>query len=534
MFMKKKIHNKITFKHYNQEQLTIPMYLGDLIEENHLVRVVNSAVERMNLKPLLERYEGGGTSCYHPRMMLKVLVYAYSQKLYSSRRIAKALRENIYFMWLSGNNRPDFRTVNHFRSTVMKGIIEEVFAEVLELLVEDGYVKLENYFVDGTKIEANANKYSFVWRKSTDNYKKKLQEKVKGLFEEIDRLNDEEDEAYGSEDLEERGGGKPIDSKKIEEKVNQINAKLAGNQDKNKEKELKKHLKKIETDYLPRMKKYEDYAQKLGNRNSFSKTDVDATFMRMKEDHMKNGQLKPGYNVQIGTEDQFIVGFSIHQRPADTGCLKPHLMNLKRLLGILPKNIVADAGYGSEENYEYIEQQELGNYVKYNTYHKEQKKKFKNDAFKFENWPYDEIEDAFTCPEGRTLRYTHTSSYTTEMGYKTERRYYECENCNGCTCREKCTKSKNNRCVQVSFRLREFKRKVTESLNSALGVILRKKRSIDVETVFGNIKGNGSFRRFMLRGLEKVKIEWGLLSMAHNLSKIAGQLMGISLQTSTS
>jgi len=192
--MKKKRNPYVVFKPYTMGQLQLPTNLEELIPENHLVRVVHEAIEKMDLDPLLKRYKGGGTSSYHPKMMLKVLVYAYTQRLYSSRRIAKALRENIHFMWISGNSRPDFRTINRFRGEVMRGIIQQVFASVLELLIEEGYVRLEHYFLDGTKIEANANRYSWVWAKSTRNYKRKLQENVKKLLDEIEQVNEEEDE----------------------------------------------------------------------------------------------------------------------------------------------------------------------------------------------------------------------------------------------------------------------------------------------------------------------------------------------------
>src|SRR3972149_7905510 len=180
------------FKRYPQGQLRLPTDLEELVPAGHLVRVVNSAMERMELSPLLRRYKGGGTSSYHPKMMLKVLVYAYSQRTYSSRQIAKALRENVHFMWLSGQSRPDFRTINRFRSTVMRGVMEEVFGAVVELLIEEGYIKLEHYFVDGTKIEANANRYRAVWAKNTQRYKAQLQEKIRGLLDEIARVNDAE------------------------------------------------------------------------------------------------------------------------------------------------------------------------------------------------------------------------------------------------------------------------------------------------------------------------------------------------------
>ena len=510
------MNNKIVFKYYNMNQLKIPMDVEVMISENHLVKVVNSAIEKMNINPLIEKYKGGGTSSYHPQMMLKVLVYAYTQRIYSSRQIAKGIRENIHFMWLSGNNQPDFRTINRFRSSVMKDIIDEVFAAVIELLIEEGYVKLENYFLDGTKIEANANKYSFVWGKSTKKNKIKLQDKIKELMKEIDRVNNEENDEYGDEDLEELG--KPIDSEKLEKKLKELDEKLSK---KPKDKNLKKVVKVINKDYLPRLKKYEKQEEILQERNSYSKTDTDATFMRMKEDHMKNGQLKPGYNVQTGTEGQFVVGFSIHQKTTDTGFLIPHLEKLKKNIGKLPENIVADAGYGSEENYEYLEEKELGNYVKYNMFHFEQKEKFKKLIFRVENFPYDEEKDEFTCPNDKKLKYKETKNYKTDNGYKTKRRYYECENCTGCPLKEKCTKAKGNREIQVSFRLKELKQRAKDNLCSERGIKLRKKRCIEVEAVFGQIKNNRWFRRFLLRGLEKVKTEWGLLCIAHNMKKLA-------------
>ena len=246
----------------------MPTDIEALIPERHLVRVVNKSIERMNIDPLLDQYKGGGTSSYHPKMMLKVLVYAYTQKMYSSRQIAKALRENIHFMWISGNNTPDFRTINRFRSSRMKAVIDEIFKSVLELLIEDGYVQLENYFLDGTKIEANANKYSWVWAKTTKNYKEKVQARILELMDRIEKANQDENERYGDNDLEELGSG-PIDEEKIEKKIQELNERLAKKTGAKKE---AKDLKKIESEYLPRLKKYQEQERKLAGRNSYSKT----------------------------------------------------------------------------------------------------------------------------------------------------------------------------------------------------------------------------------------------------------------------
>ena len=226
------MNNKVTFKPYDMNQLKLPIDLAIDIPENHLVKIVNRAIERMNLTPLLKKYKGGGTSAYHPLMMLKVLVYAYTQKIYTARKIAKALRENIYFMWISGKQTPNFRTINLFRSTIMKDIIDEVFIQVMELLLDEGLVHLQDYFLDGTKIESKANKYTFVWKKVVNKNKLKLETKIRALISQIDYLNDQENSEYGDKDLEEMGE-KPISSDKIEELAKRINERIKAKESKN-------------------------------------------------------------------------------------------------------------------------------------------------------------------------------------------------------------------------------------------------------------------------------------------------------------
>lgn len=512
----KRKNNKITFKDYDMNQQCLPMSLEDLIPANHVVRVINDYIERMDIEPLLEKYKGGGRANYHPKMMLKVLLYAYTQKIYSSRKIAKAVRETIPFMWLSGNNYPDFRTINNFRSTIMKDITEQVFASVLEMLIEDGFVKYEQYFVDGTKIEANSNRYRFVWAKSTKRYQEQLKEKVKRLFEEIDELNAREDEEYEGFDLDEMGERSSLTAEKLDQKVRELNEKLGQKPRSPKTYRLVKILKE---DCLVRQRKYEGYEEILGERNSFSKTDHDATFMRMKEDHMKNGQLKPGYNVQIGTENQFILGYSIHQDRADTGCFIDHLKQVKQMNGLVPKQIIADAGYGSEENYLYLQENNYDPYVKYNTFHKEQKRKTQKDPFWTGNWPYEKEKDEFRCPQGKRLTYIYTKHEKTKHGYETETRVYECEDCSGCPVKDQCTKSSANRQMQRNIRLEQYREDTRNRLLSETGKIIYGKRKIEVEPVFGHLKWNREFKRFLLRGLEKVKTEWGILCIAHNMLK---------------
>jgi len=179
--------NKLTFKTYNPNQaFLLPPSFDDLIPMGHLVRVVSQTIDQLNIDPLLKSYKGGGASIYHPKMMIKVLVYAYLNGIYSSRKIAKALREDINFMWLSGMNRPDFRTITLFRSSRLKPVIDKVFGSMVIFCQEQGYIKLENYFIDGTKIEADANRNSHVWAKNVKRYKGNTEEKIRQLLRHIE------------------------------------------------------------------------------------------------------------------------------------------------------------------------------------------------------------------------------------------------------------------------------------------------------------------------------------------------------------
>jgi transposase len=518
--MKKHSHNKVVYKPYVMDQPSLlPPDLEELIPENHLVRTVNAAIEEIDLKILYQQYKGGGTSSYHPKMMLKVLIYGYIEKQYSSRRIAKALRENVNFMWLSGQNRPDFRTINRFRGEVMKNIIGEVFASVMELLIEQGHVKLENYFVDGSKLEANARRHSAVWAKNTKRYKEQVQRKIRELWEEIERENEAEQEEYGDQDLPEVGEEAESDSQRLKEKIEELNERLRKDPRNN---TLKKAVRKMEKDYLPRLEKYEEQEKKLAGRNSYSKTDEDATFLRMKEDQRNpKAWPKPAYNVQLGTENQFIVGFSVHQQANDATCLIPHLEEVEAQLGRLPENWVGDGAYGSEENLAFAEQKQANAYLKYPTFFKEGKTKYRDDPFRAENFAYDPERDCFTCPDGRLLPFKRTSIRKTKTEYPCHYHHYVCLDCKDCPFKEQCTRSTGNRQLTVRWNYWRLKDQARHLLTSDKGVKLRSRRGWEVEGVFGHIKFNRDFRRFMLRGRKKVRTELGLLSLAHNFIKLA-------------
>lgn len=504
------------FKPYYQNQIMLlPANIEELIPAGHSVRFVNKVIDSMNIKSIIEEYKGGGAPAYAPRMLIKVLVYGYIDGVRSCRKIAKALRENINYMWLSGKQTPDFRTINNFRSGKLKATIKDVFKQVVEVAVELGLVSFEKLFVDGTKIEANSNKHKMVWRKNVERYKARIDEKINNLFEEIDRVNEEEDRLYGERDLpeidEDRSDERQrLVNKKIKEAVEKINKKL----DKKKKKLLKEKSLLEE-----RKNNYEQQGYVLGRRNSYSKTDTDASAMKM-----KNGEISPGYNLMIGTENQIIVNYEIEQNASDGACFVHLIESTKELYSKKIKKSIGDQAFGTEENYAYCEKEGIEPYLKFSTFHKEKSKKFKKNIFNKEKFRYDRIKDVYICPSGKELRFKCESRRTTATGYKNKSKTYISEDCSNCLYKKDCCRGSTARQIQINEKLERYKLKAREFLNSEEGIKLRKQRGIEVETPFGDIKQNQKTRRFLLRGRKKVNIEAGLTAIAYNIRKMKSKL----------
>lgn len=506
---------KIIFKELTSNQIVLfPENISDRIPENHPVRTVNQVVDQLDISSIIAEYKGGGTSSFHPRMMIKVLFYSYLSNIYSCRKMEKALLENIYFMWISGNSTPDFRTINYFRGKRLQGKIQNLFAEVVRLLQELGYVSLDVQYIDGTKIESASNRYSFVWRGSIEKNKAKLETKIQSVLSDIDNQTREDDKTLSQEE-----SYIAIDSKALKEKLAVLNSRL-----KELPKTKQKQLDKLQEEHLPRLEKYEQQLETLGKRNSYSKTDEDATFMRMKEDHMKNGQLKPAYNTQISTEEQFITHYSIHQTPGDTTTLKSHLEEFEKQYNKQSQEVVADAGYGSEENYEHMQGKRIEAYVKYNYFHKEQKRAFKNNFFLPQNLYYNAQEDYFVCPMGQHMTKVGQGKRTSDAGYQSQVSYYQAQCCSGCPMRGQCHNAQGNRRIEINHRLIELKERARLRLMSEKGIEHRSKRAIEPEAVFGQLKSNNKFNRFTLRGLVKTQIEFGLMAIGHNLRKLSKKM----------
>jgi transposase len=498
---------KAIFKAYSQGQVSLfPASLDEKIPQSAPVRTINQIVDSLDITRVLDTYKGGGTTAYHPRMMLKVVLFSYLNNIYSCRKIEQALTDRISFMWLAGSQTPDHNTINRFRSSHLKDTIHQVFSQVVLMLVDMGYLSLDVVYVDGTKLESRANRYTFVWRKSVEKNKVKLEAKIRkvlGMVEEgIAQDNQPEDEPPT-----------PIDSEELKRRIAQLNQE-------SRSKEEKKAIKTLEDKYLPKLQEYEGHLDALGKRNSYSKTDPSATFMRMKEDHMRNGQLKPAYNVQIGTENQLFTHYDFFPNPTDTLTYIPFINGFNQRYSRLPNKAVADAGYGSEENYEFMEANGIEPFVKYSYFHKEQKRAFKNNGFHAQNLYYNGKDDYFVCPMGQHLDRVGTAKRTSDSGYVATLTVYQAKNCHGCPLKCLCHNAKDNRRIEVNHNLIRHKDKARELLTSPEGLLHRSRRPIEPEAVFGQTKANKHYNRFRHFGKDMIMMDFAIFAIAFNIGKV--------------
>lgn len=496
---------------YNMNQTNLPLELDACLDPNHIVFSIYDFVDSLD-KSYFEIFETqDGRPAYHPKPLIMSLLYAYSEGIFSGRRIEKMMQENIPMQWLVAQQVISYRTINRFRSSDnCSNLLENIFIEFTIKLKLEKLISLENSFIDGTKIEANANKYTFVWRKATERYSKMLKEKTKQYYrDEIQPMVDAGIEYDEELELDELILQEIADL--VREEVNNLTDDIEKNpikgrdNRKQKRRRLKKHYRKVTKDFLPRTKKYKKQFETFGERNSYSKTDTDATFMRMKDDHMMNGQLKAGYNIQIGTENQFVLNYDIFPNPTDTRTLKPFIESFHHL----PKRIVADAGYGSEENLTYLNENKIEHLIKYNWFDKNQKKKFKKSDKNLDNWEYNEKENTFTHPDGTIYYYNYLSKRKNKSGYTSEVKIY----------RPKDPDNAPQKALYFNEHYQQLKKIETDKLLSEDGSAIFAQRKIDVEPVFGQVKAILGYTRCSLRGKKKVKTDVGLALMANNLRK---------------
>ena len=509
-------------KSYNNNRLFLMDDPNEDIPQNDPVRVVDSIVEGLDFKDFRKLYKEKGRCPYHPKMMLKVIIYAYMNNIYSCRKIEKQLQRDIHYIWLAAQERPDFVTINRFRNRV-KNEINNIFTQIVLVLADKGFITLDVEYIDGTKIESKANKYTFVWRKTVEKNRAKLQEKIRVLLGQIDDVI-AQDKAAESEQVE-------FTPETLTSVISELQDSLsaepqpADKEQKKQQREKKKQIKELEK-HREKLCEYDGRLEQIGDRNSMSKTDTDATFMRMKEDAMNNGQTKPGYNLQISAENQSITDFALFPNPTDTLTLIPFFNSFLDRYGHLPSVAVADSGYGSEENYRFMDEAGMEAYVKYNRFHLEQRPRYKPNPFHHDNFHYNADEDYYVCPMGQHMTRIGTSHSKTASGYRSENTRYRARNCKGCPLRCMCYKAKGDqRIIEVNHRLNGYKRKARELLTSEEGIRHRGRRCIEPEAVFGQIKFNMAYRRFRHFGKDKVTMDFAFFAIAFNLKKMCSKIV---------
>ena len=515
------MYTKLHTKSYNNNRLFLTIDPNEEIEQDSPVRLVDSIVEGLDLRDFRKLYSDKGRCPYHPKMMLKLIIYAYMNNVYSCRRIEEQVKRDIHFIWLAAQERPDFVTINRFRNRV-RTEINNIFTQIVLVLADKGLITLDVEYIDGTKIESKANKYTFVWRKTVERNRAKLLEKIRILLEQIDEVI-AQDNAAGSERVE-------FTPEALTSIIGELNGALAtepepaDNEQKKQRRERGRQIRELEK-HRDRLSEYDSRLEQIGERNSMSKTDPDATFMRMKEDAMNNGQTKPGYNLQISAENQFITDFALFHNPTDTLTLIPFLNSFLSRYHRLPSVVVADSGYGSEENYRFMDEAGMDAYVKYNRFHLEQRPRYKPNPFHHDTFHYNAEQDYYVCPMGQHMTRIGTSHPKTASGYRSESVRYRAQNCNGCPLRCLCYKAKGDqRTIEVNHRLNEYKHKARELLTSEEGLRHRGRRCIEPEAVFGQMKFNMAYRRFRHFGKDKVTMDFAFFAIAFNLKKMCSKI----------
>ncbi len=463
------------------------------------VRVTSAQLEELDYGKLYAAYSSKGRkSVTDPRVLFKVMAYGYQCGIYSSRKLEEACKYRVDFMWLLENGKaPDHSTLSRFRTGRCADAVEDLFYQYVQLLEKQNEVDHKSVFIDGTKIESRAGRYTFTWRGTAEKNLEKTKQKAL-----------------------EQTGCKTLSELEMLLAMKAEGITFVSGKGKHKTEE-QREWEAIE--YLcQRWRKYEQQLTIMGEgRNSYSKTDPDATFMRMKEDHMRNGQLKPAYNVQIAVNSEYITGIDVFSNRTDVGTLIPFLHKLEMAHKQRYEEVSADAGYESEDNYLYLEANGQMSFIKPSNYEAQKTKKYRSQIGRIENMQYDKEEDYFICAEGRKL-YCRKVSTEVKNGTPVTRAWYRCESCQNCPQREKCCRKQDMNAPKEVIMKETFWEKRTQSLEnitSERGIQLRMNRSIQVEGAFGLIKNDFGFRRFLTTGKKNVRIELLFLALGFNLKK---------------
>ena len=515
-------------------QLKLPLNIDYMIPDNDSVRLLSQFVEEMDLTDLYSTYSRTRENQATPRQMLKVVLYSYMNHNYTSRLMELSCRRDVNFMYLLENSPvPDHSTFARFRSLHFAPCSERIMAEMTNFLYDIGEISGDAVFIDGTKIEACANKYTFVWKKAVTKNLKRLLEKLAEFVAECEEM-------YGIK-LVYENQVKIKHIKKLRKKLYALkeeeNIEFVHGCGKRKN-PIQRSIEKLE-EYLNKLKEYTQKIHVCGERNSYSKSDNDATFMRMKEDAMGNGQLKAGYNIQHGVDSEYITWLTVGPEPADTTTLVPFLNSMEANLNFKYNKIVADSGYESEENYLYIETNNQLSYIKPANYEISKTRKYQADISRIENMEYNAEDDYYTCKNGKRLYVSKMIKRKSKTGYESEKTIYTSEDCSNCLYKNSCIKGNNCKTpledrvknLELSKLFNRLRKDSLERITSNEGCELRMNRSIQSEGSFGELKQDMGFRRFLCKGKKNVLAESILLAMAHNINKLHNKIQSERTQT---
>lgn len=515
------IPNNNYINNYTPIQLRLPLIFDELIKFDDPVYSFNQVMEGVDLQKYLkkEKKDNRGRKGYNPVTLLKVILFAFQIRGYAStREIADLCYNDIRFRWLLQYEErfPSHMTIDNFMNEYLLDTIDNIFVEINNYIFSKTNVDMEHTYIDGTKIEANANKYSWVWKKACISFRNKLFVKITKLLESMNEECKLSGYVYTIMDVY------PID---YMEKVyiNFMNTHTVNKENfvygQGTRKSFTQKTYELLNEYIAKLKEYAYKIDKCGgNRNSYSKTDNDATFMRIKRDYMGNDQLLPAYNIQLSVNDEFISVYDVEQFASDTDCFVPLMEKYAKYYDKYPKYPVADAGYGSYNNYLYCEEKGMEKYMKFAMYKKTvEDKKYRDNIFRAVNFKTDN-EGNLICPNNKKFIFQGTRAVKGNKYGRTEE-IYTCEDCSNCPLKDKCTKSKTNRTININRELTSFHQEVINNLESIHGALLRVNRSIQSEGAFGIIKQDKFYRRIVRKGLDKVNLEIGMISIGYNIYK---------------
>ena len=507
----------------------MPLFVSDFLDICDPVLTFDRFMEEINMEKYLKNVPTHftGRFRYDPVSMLKTVLFGFMTNGYISlRELEDSCRVNLRFMYLMDHKTPSYRTFGYFINEILSDSIEDIFCDINKKIFEIENVDLQHLYIDGSKFEANANKYSWVWKKATEKSRYRLFDKITRLFTEI------------NQELKYTGMQLYINTEYAPEYIRQVadryaqmyqldEASFVKGRGHHKTTEQRNYEKMIE--YASKLEEYVEKIQICGEgHNSYSKTDHSATFMRIKTDYMGNDQLLPAYNVQIGVADEYIAVVDVNQYRSDMDCFVPLMNKFQSYYGYYPKYPVADAGYGSYNNYIFCEQNGMEKYMKFSMFKKEtEDTKYHEDPFRAVNFPIGE-DGLMRCPNGKAFHFQYRQNVKGNV-YGRQEEIYQCEDCSGCPFAEQCKNTDKNRTVRINRELTSMHQEVIENLESIHGALLRMNRSIQAEGTFGVMKNDRWYKRIVRRGINSVKLEVFLVSIGHNLYKFNNKLKRMSL-----